>query len=75
MKTYLYRASNLKSTISFWPLFHSGSQFLASVKNCRFWDLFIILIIVIIIILSSSTSSDVFSPNILKQSQPHLHNY
>ena len=28
MKTYLYRASNLKSTITFfWPLIHSGSQF------------------------------------------------
>ena len=37
MKTYLYRASNLKSIPSlFWPLFHSGSQFLAPVKKRRF---------------------------------------
>ena len=36
MKTYLYRASNLKSTITFLALIHSGSQFLASVIKCRF---------------------------------------
>ena len=36
MKTYLYRESNLKSTITFWPLFHGGSQFLAPAKNHRF---------------------------------------
>ena len=36
MKTYRYRASNLKSNILFWPLFHSGSQFLAPAKNSRF---------------------------------------
>ena len=41
MKTYLYRASNLKSTL-FWPLFHSGSQFLAPateqkcISDCRY---------------------------------------
>ena len=34
MKTYLYRAPNLKST--FWPQFHGGSQFLAPAKNRRF---------------------------------------
>ena len=36
MKTKLYRASNLKSTITFWPLILSGSQFLAPVKNRQF---------------------------------------
>ena len=36
MKTYLYRASNLKSTTLFWPLILSGSQFLAPVKNLQF---------------------------------------
>ena len=36
MKTYLYRASNLKSTITFLTQFHSGSQFLAPTKNRRF---------------------------------------
>ena len=35
MKTYLYRASNLTST-RFWPLIHSGSQFLAPGKNRQF---------------------------------------
>ena len=30
MKTCLYRASNLKSTL-FWPQFHRGIQFLATV--------------------------------------------
>ena len=40
---YLYRASNLKSIPSlFWPLFHSGSQFLAPVKTVVSCDLFII---------------------------------
>ena len=34
MKIHLYRASNLPSL--FWPLFHSGSQFLAPMKKCRF---------------------------------------
>ena len=33
MKTYLYRASNLKYIILFWTLFHSGSLFLAQAKN------------------------------------------
>ena len=32
MKTYLYRASNLKSTIT-WPQFQGGSQFLVAAKN------------------------------------------
>ena len=36
MKTYLYRASNLKYAITFWPQFHSGSQFLAPAQNRRF---------------------------------------
>ena len=36
MKTYLYRAYNLKSTITFLALIHSGNQFLAPVKNRRF---------------------------------------
>ena len=48
MKTYLYRASNLKSTI-FWPLILSGSQFLGPVKTVNSCDLFILLIIIIII--------------------------
>ena len=33
MKTYLYRASNLKSTIIFVALFHRGSLFLAPSKK------------------------------------------
>ena len=33
MKTYLYRASNLKSTITFLALVSSGRQFLAPAKN------------------------------------------
>ena len=41
MKTYLYRASNLMSTITFWPHFHSGSLFLVPAKNRRFLRLFI----------------------------------
>ena len=43
MKTYLYRASNLKSTITFlaFNLFHTGSQFLVPVKNVDSCDLFI----------------------------------
>ena len=45
MKTYVYRASNLKSTITFLPLFHSGSQFLAPVKNRRFLRFIFIIII------------------------------
>ena len=36
MKTYLYRASNLKSIITFLPQFLSGSQFLAPAKKHRF---------------------------------------
>ena len=40
MKTYLYRASNLKSISLIWPLFHSRSQFLAPSKNCRFQRFF-----------------------------------
>ena len=36
MKIKPYQASNLKSTITFWPLFHSGSQFLAPMKNGHF---------------------------------------
>ena len=36
MKIYLYRASNLKSTITFLAFFHSGSQFLSPTKNRRF---------------------------------------
>ena len=35
METYLYRASNLKSTITFLAFFRSGSQFLAPAKNRR----------------------------------------
>ena len=34
--TLTCRASNLKSTITFWPYFHSRSQFLATTKNCHF---------------------------------------
>ena len=33
MKTYLYRASNLKSTITFLAQFHSRSQVLAPTKS------------------------------------------
>ena len=36
MKTYLYRASNLKSTITFLAFVSQRSQFLAPVKNRRF---------------------------------------
>ena len=36
MMTYLYRAANLSLPSLFWPQFHSGSQFLAPAKNCRF---------------------------------------
>ena len=36
MKTFLYRASNLKSTITFLAFNFSGSQFLAPVKNRRY---------------------------------------
>ena len=42
MKTYLYRASNLKSTITFWPQFRGGSQFLVPAKTVVSCDLFII---------------------------------
>ena len=41
MKTYLYRASNLKSTITFWPLFHSTSKFLVPSTKRRFLLFFI----------------------------------
>ena len=53
MKTLLYRASNLKHTITFLAFnIHSGSQFLAPMKNHRFLQyLFIIIIIIIIIII------------------------
>ena len=47
MKTYLYRASNLKSTVRFLASFHSGSQFLAPAKTVITCDLFIIVIIII----------------------------
>ena len=33
MKTYMYRASNLKSMIIFWLQFHGGSQFLVTTKT------------------------------------------
>ena len=36
MKTYVYRASYLKSTITLWSQFHGRSQFLAPAKNHRF---------------------------------------
>ena len=36
MKTYLYRASNLKSTITFLAFNSCGSQFLAPVKKSQF---------------------------------------
>ena len=35
MKTFLYRLSNLKSTITFLALVHSRSQFVAPVINRR----------------------------------------
>ena len=44
MKTYPYRASNLKSPSLFWPQFHSRSQFLVPAKN-RHFSQFIIIII------------------------------
>ena len=50
MKAYLYRASNMKSTITFLVLVsYSGSQFLAHTKNVVSCNLFIILIIIITI--------------------------
>ena len=42
MKTYLYRTSNLKSTINFLPLFHSGRHFWRPPKTVDSCDLFII---------------------------------
>ena len=54
MKTYLYRTSNLKSTITFLPLSHCGSQFLAPVKKrcfLRFIHQLITIIFIIIIII------------------------
>ena len=37
MRTYIYRASNLKSTITFlWPQFHGGNHFMAPAKNRHF---------------------------------------
>ena len=45
MKTYLYRASNFKSTITFWPQFHGGSQFLATAKNLFFLVIYSIIFI------------------------------
>ena len=45
MKTYPYRASNLKSTITFLALVHSGSQFWHPPKTIVSCDLFIIIII------------------------------
>ena len=50
MKTYLYRASNYKPTITFLALVSSGSQFLAPVKTVISCDLFINVIVIIIII-------------------------
>ena len=49
MKTYLYRASNLSLPSLFWPLFRSGSQFLAPVKTVVSCNLFILIIIITII--------------------------
>ena len=49
MKTYLYRESNLKSTIAYWPCFIAEVNFLVLVKTVVSCDLFIILIIIIII--------------------------
>ena len=49
MKTYLYRASNLKSTIIFLTSVSWRKSILAPAKNCRFLDLFIIIIIIIYI--------------------------
>ena len=49
MKTYLYRASNLKSTITFLASVSWRSQFLAPARTIISCDLFIIVIIIIII--------------------------
>ena len=43
MKTYLYRASNLNSTITIPHKFHGGSKFLAPAINRHFCDLFVII--------------------------------
>ena len=47
METYLYRASNLKSTITFPALASCGFQFLAPAKNHHFLRLFMLIIIII----------------------------
>ena len=62
MNTYLYRAS----PSLFWPQFHSGSQFLAPVKNRHFLQFIHNNVI-------SSTSSDGFSQSVLKRTLHHLY--
>ena len=47
MKTYLYRASNLKSIITFLAFFQSGSQFWRPTKPLFLAIFFIIMIIII----------------------------
>ena len=39
MKTYLYRASNLKSTVTFVASFHGGNQIPVTAKNVISCDL------------------------------------
>ena len=69
MITYLYRASNLKSAITFLA-FNSLRK---SLIGAREKPSFLAIILFIIIIIIISTSSDGFSPCILKRSQHHLY--
>ena len=46
METCMYRALNLKSTITFLALVSSGSQFLVPVKKLHFLRFIIIIIII-----------------------------
>ena len=71
MKTYLYRASNMKSHHFSGLSFKSEVSFWRPLKTFISCDIFII--IVIIIKINSLTSSDEFSQSMLKQSLHHLY--
>ena len=64
MKTYLYRASNLKSSIKF-EVYHHFGRLLKSVVSC---DLFIIIVILIIIIFIIINFFKWVSQSVLKRS-------
>ena len=50
MKTYLYRASNLKSTITFLAFVSQGKSISGAPKTFTSCDFFILIIIIVIII-------------------------